>query len=182
MLIDVLRNRRSIRQFENRPVEKEKINILVEAMLRSPSSRGLDPWEFVVVNDPELIAGLAAAKPHGSAFMKQAPLAIVVCADPEKCDVWVEDTSIASIILHLTAAELGLGSCWVQIRKRHHNDQLSSTAYVADLLKLRAGMVVEAVIAIGYPGESKVGHDEAKLKYDRVHYNLFGQAADSPAL
>lgn len=178
MLLDILRSRRSIRKFEDRPVEKEKIHQLVEAMLRSPSSRSLDPWEFVVVDKPELIASLAAAKPHGAAFVKHAPLAIVVCADPEKCDVWVEDTSIASIILHLTAADLGLGSCWVQVRKRHHNEQLTSSAYIANLLKLKAGMVVEAVIAIGYPGEMKAGHEKAKLKYDRVHHNLFGDPLD----
>lgn len=175
MLLDILRDRRSIRQFGTNPVEEEKVNHLIEAMLRSPSSRGLDPWEFVVVTDQELITGLAKAKPHGSAFLRNAPLAIAVCADPEKCDVWVEDTAIAAIILHLTAADLGLGSCWVQIRKRDHTEEMTAEQYVADLLQLKPGMVVEAIIGIGYPGENKAGHAQAKLKYDRVHYNLYGQ-------
>ena len=66
MFIELLRNRRSRRKFEDRPVEKEKIDLLVEAALRSPSSKGINPWEFVVVTDPEIIARLAAAKPHGA--------------------------------------------------------------------------------------------------------------------
>ena len=69
MFIELLRKRRSIRQFEDREVEKEKIDLLVESMLRSPSSRSLYPWEFVVVTDPALIADLARAKPHGASFM-----------------------------------------------------------------------------------------------------------------
>jgi nitroreductase len=91
MFIDLLRSRRSIRQFEPRPVEQAKVDLLVEAALRSPSSRGFNPWEFVVVDNPELIDRLSKAKPHGASFLAKAPLAVVVCADPEKSDVWVED-------------------------------------------------------------------------------------------
>ena len=82
MFIDLLRSRRSIRKFEDRPVELEKVDLLVEAVLRSPSSRGSNPWEFVVVNDPAIINRLSTAKPHGASFLANAPLAIVVCADP----------------------------------------------------------------------------------------------------
>ena len=123
MFIDLLRARRSIRRFQDRPVEQEKIDILIEAMLRSPSSRGLSPWEFVVVTEKETLVRLSQAKSYGSSFLKNAPLAIVVCADPKKCDVWVEDCSIASILLHLAATDLGLGSCWIQIRLREHDAQ-----------------------------------------------------------
>jgi nitroreductase len=59
MFIDLLRARRSIRQYQDRPVEQEKVDLLVEAVLRSPSSRGVNPWEFVVVNDPVTINRLS---------------------------------------------------------------------------------------------------------------------------
>lgn len=175
MLVELLQKRRSIRQFEQKPVEREKIDYLVEAMLRSPSSRSLNPWEFVVVQDPKTIEALSKAKPHGASFMKNAPLAIVVCADPKKCDVWIEDTSIASLLLHLAATDLGLGSCWVQIRLREHEGTKMAEEYVADLLGLKEGMVVEAIIAIGYPKEQKTGHAKESLLYNRVHYEKFGQ-------
>ncbi len=175
MFIELLRKRRSIRQFKDRPVEKEKVDILIEAGLRSPSSRSLDPWEFVIVTEAEKIAQLAKAKPHGSEFLKKAPLLVVVCADPGKSDVWIEDTAIASLLLHLTAADLGLGSCWVQIRLREHNSQHSAQEYVAELIGLKPGLMVEAIIAIGYPAEEKPGHDKSSLAGNKLHFEHYGQ-------
>jgi nitroreductase len=170
MFIELLRKRRSIRQFQNKPVEQEKIDTLVEAMLRSPSSRSFNPWEFIVVTDPETIEALSKSKPHGASFVKKAPLVIVVCADSTKSDVWIEDCSIAALILHLEAADLGLGSCWVQLRMREHSDGVSSEKYVKKLLGLRDEIVVEAMVAIGYGKEDKKGHETSSLLYEKVSY------------
>ena len=82
MFIDLLRSRRSIRRFTDQPVAPEQLDLLVEAAVRSFSSKGINPWEFVVVQDRTTIEALAAAKTHGSAFLRHAPLAIAVCADP----------------------------------------------------------------------------------------------------
>ena len=174
-MINLLRKRRSIRRFRQKPVEQSKIDTLVEAMLRSPSSRGLNPWYFVVVDDRETIEKLSRAKAHGSAFLHNAPLAIVVCADPAISDVWVEDTSIAALILHLAATDLKLGSCWVQIRLRDHAGGETAENVIKGILGLEKKMTVEAVIAIGYPEEEKPGHDLSTLLFDRVSYNRFGQ-------
>ena len=178
MLIELLRTRRSIRQFTDVPVEKDKVETLVETMLRSPSSRSLHPWEFVVVESKQTIEALSRAKTHGSAFMHGSTLAIVVCADPGTSDVWVEDASIASLLVHLAAHDLGLGSCWVQIRKRDHDEGTSSGQYIKNLLQIRDELEVEAVIAIGYPAEEKPGREHATLLYDRVFYEKYGQTAD----
>ena len=174
MFIDLLRKRRSIRTFQDEPVEQGKVDLLVEAMLRAPSSRGLNPWEFVVVRNRETIEALSRAKQHGSAFVKDASLAIVVCADPDRSDVWVEDCSIASILLHLQATDLGLGSCWVQIRRREHDEKQTAEAYITNLLDLKEGMVVEAVIAIGYPVQEPPGHPSSSLPTDKVSYERYG--------
>lgn len=173
MLLDLLRSRRSIRKFKDQEVEQEKLDVLIEAALRSPSSRSLNPWEFIVVTDRDTIKELARAKTHGSAFLAGAPLAIVVCADPSKSDVWIEDTSIASLILHLCAADLGLGSCWIQIRKRQHDEHTSSEAHVARTLGLPPEMVVEAMVAIGYSAEEKPGRSIDSLLYERISYDTF---------
>jgi nitroreductase len=170
MFIELLRNRRSIRKFKDQPVEQEKIDTLIEAVLRSPSSSGLTPWNFFVITANEKIAELARAKTHGSSFLAGAPLAIVVCADPEKSDVWIEDASIAALILHLEAEDLGLGSCWIQIRSRAHNDQTSAESYVIDTLGLNPNAAVEAIVAIGYRAEEKEGRAADSLLYDRVTY------------
>ncbi len=173
MFLQLLQKRRSIRRFSEKPVEKEKVDYLVECMLRSPSSRSLNPWEFIVVDDKKLLETLSQAKPHGASFLKNAPLAIVVCADPDKCDVWVEDCSIASMLVHLGAADLGLGSCWIQLRLREHASGDSASKHAAELLGLQEGMEVEAIIAIGYPDEEKAGHEKESLLWDRVHLNRY---------
>ena len=168
-MIELLRQRRSVRQFTDQKIEAEKIGILKEAVLRSPSSRNFDPWEFVFVTDKAVLAELAEAKEKGSAFLKDASLAIVVCGDQTKSDVWVEDCSISSIIAQLTAQSLGLGSCWVQIHKRMHNEHMTSNHYVNEILNLPDGLSVESIIGIGYPAESPEPKETSKLEYEKIH-------------
>ena len=177
MFIDLLRKRRSIRQFEDKAVEQEKIDILLEAALRSPSSRSLYPWEFVVVQNKETLAALSLVKPHGAAFLKNAPLAVVVCGDPLKCDVWIEDCSIASMLLHLAATDLGLGSCWVQLRLREYSKSQSAPARAAEILGIDAGIEVQTIIGIGYPAMEAKGHDASSLLVDRIHHEQFAGEA-----
>lgn len=176
-MLPLLRNRRSIRKFEPRPIEEEKVGLLTEALLRSPSSRGLQPWEFIVVSDPGLLKQLATAKEHGCAFLKDAAMAVVVGADPEQCDVWVEDCAVASTILQLTASDLGLGSCWVQIRKRLHGDGSSAEGFVRQLLDLPQAFRVATIIGIGYAAESKEGHPVEVLPAHKVHRNRYRQSS-----
>jgi len=175
MFIDLLRKRRSVRQFEKKDVEQEKIDLLVEAMLRSPSSRSLNPWEFVIVKDTQMLEALSRSKPHGASFVKNAPIAFVVLADPEKCDVWVEDCSIATLNIHLAATDLGLGSCWIQIRNREHDGEKGAEEYVKEKLALPDDRRVEAIVAVGYPKEEKDGHARSTLLDDRVHYEAYGR-------
>jgi nitroreductase len=174
MFLSLIEKRRSIRRFQSQAVEKEKIDILVEAALRSPSSRGFNPWQFIVVTDSVLLEKLSRAKAHGSGFLKNAPLGIVVCADPNKSDVWVEDASIASIFIHLAATSLGLGSCWIQIRKRMHDEAQTSQDFVRELLNLPDSLMVESIIGAGYPEENKPSHPRETLEHEKVFYNLFG--------
>jgi nitroreductase len=175
MVMPIIQKRRSIRKFQQKPIEAQKIDQLIEAALRAPSSRDLNPWEFVVVTDRGLLEKLSQAKQHGSAFLKNAPLGICVCADPEKCDVWIEDASIASTFIHLAATSLGLGSCWIQIRKRMHNGKKNAQEYVAETLQIPAKMQVEAIIAIGYPAEQLPPHKKEELLFEKVHKDTYGR-------
>ena len=174
MFLSLIQKRRSIRKYQEKPVEAEKIDMLIEAALRSPSSKGFNHWEFIVVTDQSVLDKLSKAKPHGASFLKKAPLGIVVCADPEKCDVWVEDASIASIFIHLAAESIGLGSCWIQIRKRMHDQVKTSQAYIRGLLNIPENLNVESIVAIGYPAEKKSSHRKEDLEFKKVHYDLYG--------
>ena len=175
MFMSLIQKRRSIRKFLAKPVETEMVNAIIEAALRAPSSRGYNPWEFVVVTKRDLLKKLSDAKMHGSEFLKNAPLGIVVCADPDKCDVWVEDCSIASTFIFLASESLGLRSCWIQIRERMHDESLTSEAYVAKVLGIPSKLKVESIIAIGYPDEKKPPHKKEELQYEKVYHNQYGK-------
>ncbi len=174
MLVSLLQKRRSIRKFQDKKVEAAKVDALIEAALRSPSGNARYPWEFIVVNDRDLLEKLSQAKEHGAAFLAGAPLGIVVCADPAKQDVWIEDASIATTIIHLEATALGLGSCWIQIRERKNKSGQSAESVIAGLLGLPKNLKVLTMVAIGYPAEEKPGHAKDELLYGKVHYNRYG--------
>ena len=174
MFLELAQKRRSIRKYTNKQVEAEKIDSIVEAVLRAPTSRGRHSWEFIIVTDPGLLDKLSRSRPHGATHLKNAMLGIVVLGNPQICDVWVEDASIASIYIHLAATALDLGSCWIQIREREHNDTQAAEAYVANVLNISAHLKVESIIAIGYPDESKSAHPKESLPYDKVSLNNYG--------
>lgn len=172
-MIELLRKRRSIRKYKDKPIEPEKVDILKEAVLRSPSSRNIDSWEFIFIDDRKLLKKLSQSKPHGASFLEHAALGIVICADGDKSDTWIEDCSIASILVQMTAQSIDLGSCWIQIRNRSYDENITSEEYIKDFLNLPDSMVVESIIAIGYPDEIREPIPKKELKYEKVHFNSY---------
>jgi nitroreductase len=170
-MIDLLRRRRSIRRYTRKRIDERTLGLLAETLLRSPSSRSIQPWEFIFVDDRELLTKLSEAKEHGSAFLKNAQLGIVVCADSTRSDVWIEDCSIASILVQMVAQSLGLGTCWIQIRNRRHSPKKTSEAYVRGLLGLPRQIKVESIISIGYPAEKKKPVPKSRLEYRKISQN-----------
>lgn len=170
MFNNIARNRRSVRQFTDQPVEKEKINQIIEAALRSPSGLKKRPWHFVVVTDDAVKDKLSQARPGGKDFVKNAPLAIVVCGDPAASRLWVEDCTIAAVTMQYAAVSAGLGSCWYNIRNMAYNEDKSSSAYIAELIGLPSNQNVLCIIAIGYPESKPVPYDKGELHYDKVNY------------
>lgn len=173
MFYDLLKSRRSIRKFQNRSVRKEKIDAILKSALLSPSSRARRPWEFVAVTDAELLKKLSRSRDHGSEFLAGAPLGIVVVADPEACDVWVEDASIAAMIMQLSAQSLDLSSCWIQVRERFHSGQVKAEDYIKGVLGIPEKYSIECMVAIGYPAEEKRAYTDDELLYDKIHFNGF---------
>ena len=167
-MMDLLRMRRSIRKYKDKDIDPRTIDDLKEAVLRAPSSRGINPWRFFFVTDRELLSRLSKAKEHGSDFIKGAPLGVVICADERESDVWVEDCSVASIILQLAGLSLGLGSCWIQIRNRSYSRDRSSEDYVREVLGLPQGLKVESMIAFGYPDEVLEPVPRDQLEYGKI--------------
>ena len=172
-MLDLLKSRRSIRKYDNRPVEKEKIDELLKAALLSPSSRARRPWEFIAVTDGEILSQLSKCRGASSAFLAGATLGIVVLCDSSLCDVWIEDASISATIIQLTAHSLGLGSCWIQVRERMHKDEVKAEDYIKKLLKVPEKYNVECIISLGYSAEEKEEYAEEDLIYSKLHYDRF---------
>ena len=172
-MLDILYNRHSTRKFLDRKVEEDKIRDLLSAALLGPSSRGNRPWEFIVVDDPSLLEILSKSK-QGASVLKNAPLAIIIAGDSTKSDVWIEDCSIASILIQLEAETLGLGSCWVQIRNRRYKDQITSNNYLRHHFNIPEKLEVLSVVAIGYKAIEKPPHTEKDLLWEKVFRNGYG--------
>lgn len=172
-MLDVLFHRRSIRKYKQEPIESEKVQDLMRAALLAPSSKGIYSQRFIFVDDKDLLQRLSESRESGSAYLKDAPLAIVVSGDSKATDVWTEDASIAAIIIQLTAQSLGLGSCWIQIRNRKHNENKTTQEYLQEILNIPQDIQVECIIAIGYPAEQKPQRTDRELQYDRVFNNTY---------
>ena len=173
IMIEILRNRRSIRKYTGQKIEPEKTAVLKEALLRSPSSKNINPWEFIFVDEPEKLQQLGECKAHGTIPLATAPLAVVVCADETKNDVWIEDCSIASVLLQLSAQALGLGSCWIQIRNRLHPAGISSEKYIQQLLNIPGNYRVLSIITLGYPAKTREGKPFEELQFEKIKWNRF---------
>lgn len=170
----VVQQRRSIRRYQDRRVEAEKVEALVEAALRAPSSMGTNSWRFIVVEDRAMLEKLSRAREAGSSQLKTAALAIVVCVNPEESSVWVEDASIAGAFILLAAEALGLGGCWIQVRERMQGEGKPSEAYIAEILGIPQEIRVEAVMSLGYPAESKKPHAGTGLQFEKVYRGGYG--------
>lgn len=167
----LVQQRRSIRRFTEEAVATEDVKTILRAALMSPTSKSCRAWQFVVVDDKSIIGRLAHAKSAGAEFVEGAPLAVVVCGDTAATDVWVEDASIAAVTMQYQAAELGLGSCWAQMRLRGQADGTTADTAIRDILGLPENISVLCVIAFGHPAMERKPQDESKLKWENVHTN-----------
>jgi nitroreductase len=172
-MIDLLRTRRSVRKFTEQTIEPEKIELLKEAILRAPSSKNSNAGEYIFVDDQELIQKLALCKPHGANPLQTAQLAVVILANESKTVAWIEDSSIASFVAHLTAHSLGLGSCWIQIRGREYSEEKMSEEYISELLNIPEGFRVLSIVAVGYAQRPHEGRAASELDFGKIHSNKF---------
>ncbi len=168
-ILEAIYARRSIRQYQERAVEKEKLTGLLEAAMAAPSAMNIKPWEFVVVTDPEQLEEIRSKMMFGKI---NAPAAIIVCGNtsffkhPVASQFWVQDCSAATENILLCAVSLGLGTVWCGVHPIHNfSKRISKVIGLPDHVKPLN------VIYVGYPAEEK----EARTQYnpDRVHWDQY---------
>ena len=165
----LVQQRRSHRKFTGEELSGNEVKMILRAALMSPTSKGQRAWHFIVVDDKTDIEKLSEAKDMGAQFLKGAPLAIVVLGDPNENDCWVEDASIAAISMQYQAEDLGLGSCWIQMRGRGLSDGVSANEVIQGILDIPEGLQVLCVLAIGHKADDRKPQNEEKLKWENVH-------------
>lgn len=169
--IENIMTRTSIRQYKDRPVEQEKVDIMLKAAMAAPTAVNLQPWHFIVITDKATIGLLSGKQPTN------APLLIAVCGDTDKTtmpdgnvklpDFWVQDVSAATENLLLAAHALGLGAVWTGVFPA-----MDRVAEVANVLNCPKNIVPVAVVRVGYPDEAPQPKD--KFKEENISYNKFG--------
>ena len=162
-VLDLMKKRCSVRKFEDKPVEKEKMLTVLEAARIAPSACNNQPWHFVVVQEESLRLRISER------WGKVVPAIIVVCGDHEQAwhrgsdgkDHTDVDASIAIDHMTLMAAELGLGTCWVcSFSPEDSRDALGLPDHIEPI----------ALLPIGYPAEMKLSdrHDEDRKPIEEI--------------
>ncbi len=170
---DLLIQRRSIRKYTEDLLQPEETEMILKAALLSPTSKNSHSWQFVVVEDKEMLQKLANCKPHGSNFVANCALAVVVLGNPLVSDVWIEDASIASFAMQLQAEDIGVGSCWVQVRERQFDENITAADYVRNALEIPMPYEVLSIIAFGKKEKERKPNDVEALLWENVHIGEF---------
>lgn len=171
-VIETILNRKSVRKFSDKPVEKEKLQLILQAAMAAPSAVNCQPWFFVVIDERELLDKLGQELPYGKMLL-HSQAAVIVCGDLKKAledwekDFWVQDCSAASQNLLLAAESLGLGAVWTALYPAQNRVKI-----VRDILNLPENLMPLNVIPLGYPA----GHDNPINKWheENIHYNKWG--------
>ena len=170
---DLVQQRRSHRKFTGEEVSVEDVKMILRAGLMAPTSKGQRAWQFVVVDDKTDLEKLSDAKDMGGQLIKGAALAIVVLGDPLQNDCWVEDGSIAAISMQYQIEDLGLGSCWVQMRGRGLSDGTSADTVIQGVLNIPENLSCLCVLAVGHKADERKPQNEDKLKWENVHLEKY---------
>ncbi len=169
----LLINRRSYRKYTDEPLSGDEVQLILEAALLSPTSKNKHSWEFVVVEDKEMLAKLSNCKPHSAGFVADAALAVVVVGNPLEADPWIEDASIAAINMQLQAEELNIGSCWVQVRGREFSETVTSGEYINDVLDIPMPLEVLCIVSFGKKVKQRSPNITDNLLWEKMHIGKY---------
>ena len=171
-LFELAKKRRSVRKYTSESINDKVIQNILNVALLAPSSWGRHPVEFLVVKDKEMIEKIAKCKRMGAAPLENATVAIVVFADIKDCELWIEDSSVASTYILLAAEEQGIGACWIHIRNRA-GQKTTADEEIRELLNIPNNYSVLNVVALGQKGEIKEARSVNDLHKENIHYEKY---------
>ncbi|MDD3001371.1 MAG: nitroreductase family protein [Candidatus Riflebacteria bacterium] len=169
--LKIIHQRKSVRNFEDKPVTKEQFETLVRAAMAAPTAKNAQPWQFIVVDEREKLNKMAEGLPYAK-MLEKAAGAVVVCGDmtiatdmgTEK--LWEHDCSAATENLLLAAESMGLGAVWTAAHP--YEDRVNA---VKQVLSLPDNVIPLCVVPVGYP--TGVDKPKDKWKPERLHWNEY---------
>ena len=173
-MLHTILHRRSVRQYTDEAIPEDKLKAILCAGLAAASSKNRRPWEFIVVREQEMLDRLCDCRPGAANLLGTCQAAIVVAADAELVDVWVEDCASAMTQMHIAADALGVGSCWLQVRKRMAPDGVTPTeGVVRSFLGIPEKYGVLAMLTLGVPANHPGAKSVEELQLEKIHYERF---------
>lgn len=163
---EALLNRRSIRKYKDQKLSKENLDKILKAAMYSPSAMNLQAWQFIVIDDRQMLVETIKSIPYAE-MLRQSAAAIIVCGDSsvEKNESWLlQNCSAAIQNILLSAHGLGIGSCWIAI---HGMDDVYKN--IKAQFKLPENIVPVSLISLGYPDEFVEA--EERFKEEKIHFN-----------
>lgn len=170
-IMDIIFSRRSVRNYQDRPLEPELIHKLLEAAMAAPTACNSQPWEFVIVTEP---AGMEALRSKLQFARYNAPCAIAVCGHVDIANssvakhFWVEDCCAAMENILIAAAGLGLGAVWIGVYPMP-----SVIKPVREVLNLPEEVIPLGIAYVGYPAEGAVPAPRTQYNDYRVHWQVY---------
>jgi len=169
-MLDLIRKRRTIRQFTDEDVSQEQIETLLEMAMCAPNRLDRQPWHFIVIRDKEMKKHLAETVRVYN-YLEQAPVVVAVCGLPEVSPTWMMDVSAATENMALAATAIGLATAWVGAPDTVMWDRCEEVLYDALGIQ-RDGVRIPLLLAIGHPAEDLPPHGKHdRFDPTRVHYD-----------
>jgi nitroreductase len=164
-IIEVIKKRRSIREYQERPIAKKDLEALVDAARFAPTARGVEPWEFIVITEAATLKKIGEMAENGRFLLKAKACIAVFCSDTK---YYLEDGCTATQNILLAATALGIGSCWVAGDKKPYCGEISR------LLNTPENYRLISLISLGFPKDAGSFRISDKKKLEEImHWERF---------
>ncbi|NIO23302.1 MAG: nitroreductase family protein [Candidatus Aenigmarchaeota archaeon] len=161
--IRLIKDRRSVREYTDRPIEKRILEEIVDAGRLAPSARNIQPWKFLMVTEKGKLSEIAKQVEWGH-FIKDSTACVVICGE-KGVKRRVEDCCLAAENMILAAKSLGVGSCYVAALQK-------DVEGVRNLLNVPENLEIVCFLSLGYFEKNPEPHDKKELE-DVIHWESF---------
>lgn len=169
---DIVHNRKQCRNFMAKEINGDDLEKILEVALKSPRISFETDSHFILVDDNVQLSKLSDCNDIDSCILKDVAVAIVVVGNSLNNDFWIEDSSMAAVSMLYMAEQLGIGTYWVQVRKRGYYDGANSTEIIRGVLEIPEEYDVLCILGIGYAQEPGTVSEEC-TRWENVHLNSF---------